>query len=342
MNTNNKTHAIPAHAQLIQMATAYWVSRGVYAAAKLGLADHLAAGPKSAAELSGPTNADARTLHRLMRLLGGLGILTEDTHHRFALTPLGAALKTGAAGSARASILCLAGDWWWRAWEQVLYCIETGDTGMSKAFGMNIFEYLGKHPQEASYFNEAMIGFHGAEPPAVAAAFDFSTFKTVVDVGGGTGNLLAAILERYAGPRGILADLPHVIREAPALFEPRGLAKRVSTEAIDFFKAVPAGADAYLLSHVIHDWDEDECLTILRNCRKAMKPTSRLLIVEMVLPAGDTPHPGKVVDLTMLVIPGGEERTEEEYRELLSKADLRLTRVVPTQSAVSIVEAVRA
>jgi hypothetical protein len=330
---------LPSHVQLIHMGTGYWVSRIVYAAAKLGLADHLAGGPKSAAELAVPTRTHAPSLHRLMRTLASLGVLSEDIDHRFALTPLGEALKAGAPGSARATILALGGDWWWRGWEQVVYCVETGSTSMQKTSDMSVFEYLAKHPEEASDFNEAMIGFHGGEPPAVAAAYDFSSFKTVVDVGGGTGNLLAAILGRHPGARGILADLPHVAREAPALIETRGLQDRVTIEPIDFFKSVPAGGDAYLLSHVIHDWNEDQCLTILGNCRKAMKSSGRLLIIEMVLPAGDMPHPGKVLDIAMLVMPGGQERTEEEYGTLLGKAGFRLTRVVPTKSAVSVVEA---
>ena len=335
------TGVAPPHAQLIQMATAYWVSRAVFAAAKLDLADHLAGGPKSAADLAVPTRTHGPSLHRLMRALASLGILSEDTDQRFALTALGEGLRHGATGSARATILALAGTWWWRGWEYILHSLETGETGMQRASGTTVFDYLAHEPQEAAYFNDAMIGFHGAEPPAVAAAYDFSDC-TVIDVGGGTGNLLAAILERHPRARGILADLPHVVREARAVIEPRGLAQRVTLEAIDFFRAVPPGGDVYLLSHVIHDWNEDQCLTILRNCRQAMAPGSRLLIVEMVLPGGNTPHPGKLLDLAMLVMPGGQERTEEEYAALLQKASLNLTRVIPTPSAVCVVEAVSA
>jgi hypothetical protein len=251
---------------------------------------------------------------------------------------LGEALKGGAPGSARATLLTFGIHS--PGWEEIIYSLQTGKTGFEKAFGMPIFDYLAQHPQEASYFSEAMVGIHGAEPPAVAAAYDFSAFKTIVDVGGATGNLLAAILARHAGARSVLFDRPHVVADASALLSAHGVADRVIIDAGDFFQSVPVGGDAYLLSHIIHDWNEDQCLTILGNCRKAIDPKGRLLIIEMVLPAGDTPHPGKIFDMTMLVIPGGQERTEAEYSTLLGKAGFRLNRVVPTASAVSVVEAV--
>ena len=332
--------APPPHAQLIQMVSAYWISKVIYAAAKLGLADHLAAGPRSAVELAGSTGSHAPSLHRLMRTLASLGVLTEGEAQRFALTPLGDALKTNAPGSARASVLTLGGPRFVGAFENIMHSLETGGSGFEAAMGMPVFNYLSQHPEEASLFSETMVGFHGAEPSAVAAAYDFSGFKTVVDVGGATGNMLAAILARHAGPRGVLFDMPHVVKDAPSFLRERGIDSRVTIEAGDFFKVVPAGGDAYLLSHVIHDWNEDQCLTILGHCRKAMKPDSRLLLVEMVLPTGDTPHPGKVLDMVMLVLPGGQERTEAEYALLLRKAGFRVTRVVPTESAVSVVEAV--
>ena len=332
----------PPHAQLIQMVSAIWISKVIYAAAKLGLADHLAAGPKSAAELVGPTRTHAPTLHRLMRTLASLGVLSERDAQRFALTPLGEALKTNAPGSARASLLTLGSPWFISAFEKIMHCLETGGTGFEAAMGMPVFDYLRQHPEEASLFSETMVGLHGAEPAAVAAAYDFSVFETVVDVGGATGNMLAAILTRHAGPRGVLFDMPHVVGDAPALLKERGVENRVTIDAGDFFESVPTGGDAYLLSHIIHDWNEDQCLTILGHCRKVMKPDGRLLIVEMVLPAGDTPHPGKILDMVMLVVPGGQERTEAEYTSLLAKAGFRVTRVVPTDSAVSVVEAVLA
>jgi hypothetical protein len=330
------------HAELIQMAAASWVSAVVYAGAKLAIADHLGAGPKSAAELADTTCTHAPSLHRLMRTLAGLGILTELDGQRFALTPLGEALKSDAPGSARATLMAFCGPAFWRSWEEILYSLETGNPGFDRARGTSFFEYLAQHPEEASYFSEAMVGFHGAEPPAVAKAYDFSDINTVVDVGGATGNMLAAILSYHAGPRGVLFDRPHVVREAPALLRARGVEERVTIEAGDFFERVPAGGDAYLLSHIIHDWNEDRCLTILNHCRAVMDPQARLLIIETVLPQGDAPHQGKLQDMVMLVVAGGQERTEAEYTSLLGKAGFRLSRVVPTESVVSVVEALPA
>lgn len=330
---------VPPAAQLIQMGAGAWIAPILYATAKLGLADLLADAPRSAGELAGATTTHAPTLHRLLRTLAGLGILTERDAQRFALTPLGEALRSGAPGSARSTLLAFHAPALWRSWEEIIYSLETGKTGFEKVNGMPMFDYLAEHPEEASAFSEAMVGFHGAEPPAVARAYDFSTFKTVVDVGGATGNMLAAILSRHPEPRGVLYDRPHVVRDAPALLAARGVAERVRIEPGNFFEGVPAGGDAYVLSHIIHDWNEEQCLTILGHCRRAMKPEARLLIVETVLPPGDTPHPGKMLDMVMLVLPGGQERTAVEYEDLLGKAGFRLARVVPTESMVSIVEA---
>lgn len=321
------------------MATGYWLSRIVFVAAQLGLADHLSSSPKSAEEVAKVTGSHPRSLHRLMRTLASFGILTEQKEGLFALTVLGEALKTGAPGSARSSILSMSGQWQFRAWEDFPTSIETGNTAMEKAFGLPLFDYLAQHPQEATYFSEAMVGIHGPEPPTVAAAYDFSAFETIVDVGGATGNMLAHILTRHPQPLGVLFDRPNVIGDAPALLKSRGIADRVTIQSGSFFDSVPPGGDAYILSHIIHDWSEAQCLTILGNCRQAMKPGSKLLIVEFVLPPGDTPHFGKLADMVMLAIPGGEERTEQEYAALLAKAGFQLDRVVPTESPVSIVEA---
>ena len=288
------------------------------------------------------TGTHAPSLHRFMRTLAGFGILVEGEAQRFALTPLGEALKTGAPGAARSALIAFGGPAFWRGWEEIIYSLETGKPGFEKVWGMPLFDYLGQHPEAASHFSGAMVGFHGSEPPTVAEAYDFSGIETVVDVGGATGNMLAAVLSRHAHLRGVLFDLPHVVGDAPALLKAHGVDARVTIEPGSFFERVPSGGDAYLLSHVIHDWSEEQCLTILGHCRAAMRPDSRLLIVETVLPEGNAPHQGKLQDLVMLVFPGGQERTEAEYAALLGKAGFRLRRVVPTTSVVSVVEAVPA
>jgi O-methyltransferase domain/Dimerisation domain len=334
-----KTEQQTPQDQLIQMATGHWVSSVICVAAQMNLADHLAEAPRTAAELAQSTTSDASSLYRIMRTLAGMGVFTEDSDHRFSLAPLGEALRTGTPGSVRSAVLFLGGDWNRKSLGQLRYSIETGKTAFAKVFGMGLFEWLEKHPVEASMFSETMIGLHGAEPAAVAKAYDFSQVGTVVDIGGASGNLLTTILSHHRQPRGILFDLPHVVGDASALIETRGLTDRIAIESGSFFESVPAADGVYMLSHIIHDWSEDQCLAILGNCRRAMKPNSRLLIIEMVLPTGNTPHPGKMLDVIMLAVAGGQERTEPEYRQLLEKAGFKLARVVPTESAVSIVEA---
>ncbi len=248
-------------------------------------------------------------------------------------------MKSGVSGSARAAVLTLAGPAFWRAWEHFLYSVQTGKTGWERAWGKPLFDYFAEHPEQASLLSETMVAFHGDEPPAVADACDFSATDLIVDVGGATGNMLAAILARHRNVRGLLYDLPHVVRDAPELLKAKGMLDRVSVTAGSFFDSVPGAGDAYLLSHVLHDWPDEQCLAILANCRKAMEAGKRLLIVEMILPPGDTPHPGKMLDLSMLVGAGGQERTEAEYAALLAKAGFRKTRTIGTRSAVSVLEA---
>jgi hypothetical protein len=320
------------------MGTAGWITSILYAAAELGLADHLET-PKTAAEIAGGLEADPRSLHRLMRTLASLGVLSQGTGDRFSLTPLGASLKSSAPGSARSTLRTFGGPAFTRGFENIVYSVKTGKTGFEKAHGKPIFDYLASHPLEASMFSETMVGFHGGEPRAVAAAYDFSVFGTIVDIGGATGNMLAAILIKHTKPHGVLFDRGQVVGDAPALLKSAGVMERVKIEGGDFFESVPSGGDAYILSHILHDWSEEQCLTILRNIRKAMKPNGRLLVVETVLPPDDTPHPGKILDMVMLVIPGGQERTEAEYAPLLARAGFHIQRVVPTESPVSIVDA---
>jgi hypothetical protein len=220
--------------------------------------------------------------------------------------------------------------------------LVTSDPAFEKAHGMGLFQYLQHNPGMAQFFSETMVGFHGREPPAVAEAYDFAGIGSLVDVGGASGNMLGHVLSRHSHLRGVLYDLPHVVADAPPLLASFGVADRVAVESGSFFDAVPKGHDAYLLSHIIHDWDDVENVIILGHVRDAMNPGGKLLIVEMVLPEGDEPHMGKMLDMMMLLVPGGEERTQSEYARLLEPNGFRIERVVPTASAVSVVEAVRA
>jgi hypothetical protein len=329
---------LPPQVQLIEMMLAPFTAKMIYVAAKLKLPDLLAAGPRSAEDLASATGAHAGSLYRIMRTLASKGFFDEDDSRRFSLLPLGEVFKAGTPN--HATVLLMGSDLFGRPLDNLLYCAQTGKNGFDKTWGKPAFEYLSEHPDEALLFNEMMVGFHGMEPPAVAAAYDFSAFRTIVDVGGGTGNLLTTILERHPGPRGILFDLPHVASDATALIDRKGMKDRIDIEAGSFFERVPQGADAYVMSHVIHDWNDEQSVSILGHCRKAIQKDGRLLLVETVVPAGNLPHPSKMLDIVMLVMNPGKERSESEYRALFKKADFELTRIVPTESPVSVIEAV--
>ena len=320
------------------MAGGHYVAKALYAVAELGIPDHLEKGPRSAEDLAGATGAHAPSVYRLLRTLTAFGVFERDADRRFGLTPLGATLRSNAPEHTRAAVRMLASPWMWRATSEFLHAVRTGESGMAKAFGRSPFEVLAEDAEQSTIFNEAMIGFHGDEPPAVAAAYDFSGVRTLVDVGGGTGNLLLTILEKHPGLRGTLFDQPHVVAEAKRNIQARGLADRCDIVEGSFFDALPKGHDAYLLSHVIHDWDEKACHAILGRCREAVPANGRVLIVEQVIPDGDGFHPGKFLDMVMLVVTGGRERTAAEYGELVAQNGFALETVVPTASAVSVVD----
>ena len=329
--------------RLMDMAIDHWRAELMLQAAEMSLADKFTGEePRTAKELASEYGMRHRELYRYLRALTGIGILEFAGKDSFRLTALGAALRTGAPGAARSAFIALVGDMVKPAWKEFDHGLFTGDTGFEKAHGKSLFEYLRDNPGMATFFSETMVGFHGREPPAVAEAYDFSGIGSLVDVGGATGNMLGHVLSRHPGLRGVLYDLPHVVVDAPPLLERFGVQDRVTIESGSFFESVPAGHDAYLLSHIVHDWDDGENATILANVREAMKPDGKLLIVEMVLPESDEPHMGKMLDMMMMLVPGGEERTPSEYAALLEPNGFRVNRVVPTDSAVSVVEAVRA
>jgi ubiquinone/menaquinone biosynthesis C-methylase UbiE len=322
------------------MATAYWVSRAIYVAAHLGIADLLKDEARDAEALAAATGTHAPALRRLLRSLASVGLFGTDAQGRFSLTPLGTALQSDAPGAARSTVIALSGPFFWAAWGEVLHSVRTGETGMQKALGVSEYEYLAEHPEDASHFNAAMIGYHGEEPAAIVEAYNFSGSGTLVDVGGGSGNLLGTILAANPSLRGVLFERPQVVPEAERNLKAAGVDDRCEFVAGDFLEAVPEGGDVYIVSHCIHNWDEQNILRILSNCRRAMPARGRLLIVEAVIRAGDAPDPAKILDLAMLVVPGGEERSEDDYRLLLEKSGFRLTRVISTRTSASIIEAI--
>ena len=332
----------PPQATLMQMSLGYATPFLLRVAAQLRLADHLASGAMNAEQLAVATNTHAPSLYRLLRTLACIGVFSEDESHRFSLTPLAEPLRSNVPGSVRTSVLSITGDLFILPWSKLRYSVQTGQGAFDKCFGVPFFDHLTANPEEAVMFSDLMIGLNSADAAAVAAAYDFSGFSHIADIGGATGHVLATILAGHPGPRGTLFDLPHNQAGAAELIASRGLADRISFSAGSFFESVPAGCDLYLLSHIIHDWSEDQCLTILGNCRRAMSQRGKLLIIEMVLTEGNAFHPGKMLDMTMLALTPGQERTEPEYRALLAKAGFALTRVIPTDSDVSIVEAVPA
>lgn len=331
------TEASP-HQQLDKMITGYWVSQAIYAAAKFNIAEHLNDGPKSVEELAQITSTDTDALYRLLRALASVGIFAEGVSRQFSLTPMAEPLRSDVPGSKRALAL-MAGDEQFRTWAEIDYSIQTGKIAFEKVFGKPIFDYLGENPDKARIFDAAMTGIHGRESNAILDAYDFSGFGVLADIGGGNGSLMSEMLQKHTAMKGILFDLPHVVEHAKDNIESAGVSDRCDVVGGNFFEAVPEGADAYLMRHIIHDWDDAKSLTILRNCHRVMPAESKLLLVESVIPSGNKPFGGKFLDLVMLLIPGGKERTEEEYRALLSKAGFKLSRIVPTETEVSIIEA---
>ena len=273
------------HQQLDQLITGYWISQAIYAAAKFGIADHLKDGSKTVGELARATATNPDALYRLLRALASVGIFGEGESHQFSLTPLAEPLQSDVAGSKRALAL-MSGDEQFRAWAEIEYSIRTGEIAFDKVFGQPIFDYLGQHPDKARIFDAAMVGIHGRESNAVLDAYDFSVFGVVADIGGGNGSQLTDILKKHTKIKGVLFDLPHVIERAKERIHASGLLDRCKLVSGSFFDAVPEGADAYILRHIIHDWDEEKCLAILRNCHRAMRPESKLLVIESVIPPG--------------------------------------------------------
>jgi hypothetical protein len=327
---------------IMQLATGYIVSSVLNVAVKLNIADRLAEGPKTAAELAAETGSNAGALHRGLRLLAMVGVFHEDYTHRFSLTPIGQTLLSNSPGSMRGAVEWLCDPFHFRVHEHMAHAIRTGETVDRLVVGKPFFEYLAEDREEAGVFHRAMADFTSNMTPALLEAYDFSPIKALVDVGGGQGLLLAAVLQRYPKLKGAVYDTPDVVNAARENLQRAGVSDRGSVSAGNFFESVPPGGDAYMMKLIIHDWADEPALKILINCRKALEGVNggRLLVMDAVLAPGNEPHFAKLIDIEMLLLPGGVERTPKEFRDLLGRAGFRITQITPTKCPLSIIEAV--
>ncbi len=334
MNPNE----LPPPAQLMQFIVGKWISKPLYAAAELGIADLLSEGPKSIQELARDSQSHAPSLYRMMRALASVGIFSETEDNRFELTPMADYLKTGAM---RSVALMFNSDWSDQAWRYFLDGIKTGDTPFEKAHGLPVSAWLEENARAAQVFNEANAIKAGSSHSAIVEAYDFSGIHTLTDVGGGLGILMAEILTVNPFMEGVLAEIPSVVEKAKEVILARGLEDRCRVVECDFFRRIPSGSDAYLMSNILHDWPDEQCLSILTNCHRAMKPGSKLLVVEMLIPPGNEPSVAKLLDLEMFVTTGGRERTEAEFDNLFRSSGFELSRIIDTKESICIIQGSR-
>lgn len=328
---------------VFQMIVGKWISQAVGTAVEIGVPDQLAKRARHCGELAREAGVSEDGLYRLLRALASVGLFAEDANRRFRLTSMGQLLRSDHPESVAGYARFTAHDITWRPWGHLSYSVKTGMPAFDHVFGTPIFEHFSQNPEVAAVFDDAMTSISAMEAEATSAAYAFDGIGTLMDVAGGHGLLLATVLRRHKKMRGVLFDLPHVAAGAAATFSRAGIAGRVRVESGDFFKELPSGADAIMMKHILHDWDDDSATRILQVCHRALGKRGKVLIVDPVVPRGNTPHYGKLLDLEMLVLtPRGRERTKAEFIKLLEGAGFRLSRVIATQSPLSIIEAVAA
>nr|WP_231976659.1 acetylserotonin O-methyltransferase [Mycobacterium sp. E740] len=330
---------VPGSVAILEMATGAWTTQTMYAAAKLGVADQLANGPARAADVAERVGADPDALYRLMRALASKGLLDHRRDDTFSLTRAGQAMRSDVPDSMRDMVLFIGHKARWEDWGELLHSVQTGEPAAVKLRGMPYFEYLETDPELAQVFNNAMTATSGMTNEIALSQYDFTNFRLIVDVGGGHGLLLSTILKYAPQARGVVYDLPSVVSGAETTLKAAGVADRCTAQGGSFLESVPSGGDAYVMKNIIHDWDDESALTILRNIRTAIAPDGKLLLFEMVLPERATSFVGFQLDLEMLVTVGGKERTRADYAELLRRAGFRLDSVTDTVTPISIVEA---
>ena len=332
--------APPQAAQLIfQLGTGYIASSALHVAVKLTIADRLADGPRTTGALAADTGVQEDALYRVLRVLASVGVFEETAPRTFALTPAGEQLQTSRPGSLHAMALWMTDPFHFRTYAEIMHSVKTGQPAADKVVGKPVFDYLADNRELSDVFNDAMTAFSRQAAPAALNAYDFSGIEVLVDVAGGHGEVLMSVLRAYPQMRGILFDIGHVIAGAEPRIAAAGLSDRCQTVTGDFFTEVPAG-DAYIMKHIIHDWDDARAERILKNIHTAMTTRDgRLILLETVIQPGNQPDLGKLIDLEMLLMPGGRERTAEEFSALLVRGGFALSRIVPTESALSVIEA---
>lgn len=341
MNATAMTKEVPPPLQMLQLISGFWIARCVYIAAELAIPDLLKDGSKSADELAAATQTHAPSLFRVLRALAAVNVLTQSDDYRFGNTPMSETLRSDVPGSFRAFAMTELGKEHYPAWGELLYSVRTGGIAFDKAFGEPCWEFFAKHPENAQIFNDAMSGMTAQAEATLHEAYDFAGIKTIMDVGGGHGGFITSILTRNPTMRGILFDSLQVVEGAKAKIDASAIANRIEVIGGDFFQEVPKGADAITMKWIIHDWNDEQSIAIMKNCHRALPDNGKLILVEAVVPPGDEMHFAKFIDLNMLVMTGGRERTGAEFRQLYEASGFRLTRVVPTESPFSVIEGVK-
>ena len=334
---------LPPEAQMLQVATGFFASAATYVVTKLEIPDLLAEGPRTAAELAAATGTNEDALYRTLRAIASIGVFSESAGRVFANTPMSETLRKSVPNSSYDMVIWMLEEPHWRVYGELLYSVQTGKTAWDKVHGAPVFESLyTTHRELGQTFNRAMTSFSGQTIPAILDAYDFSGAATIADIAGGVGHLLGAVLRANPAAKGILFEIPPVLEGAPAMLASYGVGDRVELVPGDFVESVPVKADIYLVKHIIHDWYDDKCQKILGNIRDVMPDDAKVLVIDGVVPPPGEPHFSKFLDLEMLMLPGGMERTAEQFESLLTASGFRLNRIIPTRSPVSIVEAVKA
>ena len=331
---------VPPEIGLLELASGFISTHLVYAAARVGIADVLANGPLSADDVAAKVGSDPDATHRLLRACAAFGVFREGTDGRFGLTPLANGLRSGTRDSMLPVILMLGDTHYQGTWGQLAHTVETGRPGAEQALGMPMWDYLDHNPEFGATFNNAMTRLSALDWPAIKSAYDFTQFSTIVDIGGGHGQLLAFILDAAPGAKGVLLERQALIEEAEDHLRAAGVLTRCRTEAGSFFETAPSDGDLYVMRRVIHDFDDEQAAEILKNVRRHMPKGATLLVLESVVPPGNAPDFAKSLDLDMMLFVGGRERTEPEFATLLNRAGFRSPRVIPTVSSISLIEAV--